>query len=149
MTNYTGIFDDTPFLIGNPIAQPHGPMETMRKEFYQSLVSATKSYAGTYSLELKNLGRFTVDVGLEAGARTITMKAWAPINGSLRVKAIDPDDGSIMDTVETASEDEWEDVEVAFTAEKKVYLLIFIHLGVTDFTEGEDISGYIDNIAVS
>jgi len=149
MANYTGVMVDEPTESEFRLGYVTGSMETARKKFNNAYVSVHHPYAGTYSLELRVSGIFTVDCGLEAGSRTITMKAWAPVNGSIKVDAVDPDDGTIMDSATTASEDEWEDLSMAFTAEKKVYLLIFYHLGITAFVEGEDTSGYIDNILVT
>ena len=149
MTNYAGTMIDDPAEGELELGYMLGTQDHPWKRFYGWEITEDKSYAGAHSLRLFVGGIFTLDVVCGAGSRTVSAKAWAPINGSLSMTIIDPDTGETMGTDATASDEEWEDLSVAFTAEKKIYLAYLRHHLADPMVEGEDPYGYFDNIIVT
>jgi len=149
MTNYTGYLVDDPVEGEVELGYMLGTQDHPWKRFYGWEITEDKSYAGTHSLRLLVGGIFTLDCVCAAGSRTLTAKAWAPINGSLSMTVIDPDTGAVMGTDTTASDEAWEDLSIAFTAAKKIYLIYLRNHPQAPMVEGEDPYGYFDNIVVT
>lgn len=149
MADYTGYLLDDPSEGELELGYMLGTQDHPWKRFYGWEITEDKSYAGAHSLRLLVGGIFTLDCVCPAGDRTVTAKAWAPINGSLSMTVVDPDTGEVMGSDTTASDEEWEDLSVAFEAEKKIYLIYLrSHLAIP-MVQGEDPYGYFDNIIVT
>lgn len=149
MATYTGYMNADPMISEQSLGNLHGAVDNSFKRFYKWVVSTTKPYTGAYSLELYERGIFTIDVAVDIGSRTVTMKAWAPPQGSVTAFLVDPDDGSVIDTDTTASTGAWEDLSITWTAEAKVYLLLIRNNPQTSQVEGDDNHAYIDNVVVT
>lgn len=149
MANYTG------HLIDDPVAgeEERGNIITLAdhqwKRYHGWEITSDKCYAGTSSLKLFVGGEYTLDCVCEAGSRTVTAKAWAPINGSITMRILDPDTGALMGTDTTASDKEWEDLSINFTAEKKIYLVFVRNNPQAPMVEGKDPYAYLDDIVVA
>jgi hypothetical protein len=149
MADYTGYLVDDPIEAEYTRGHVFGTIDHPWKEFYGWEITTDKSYAGTHSLRILVGGVYTIDCVCEAGSRTVTAKAWAPINGSITMRIIDPDTGALMGTDTTASDEEWEDLSISFTAEKKIYLIFVRNNPQAPMVEGEDPYAYLDDIVVA
>ena len=149
MANYTGYLIDDPAEGELELGYMLGTQDHPWKRFYGWEITTEKSYAGTHSLRLLVGGIFTLDCVCSAGDRTVVAKAWAPINGSVSMEIVDPDSGEVMGNDTTAGDEAWEDLSIAFTAEKKIYLIFLRNNPQDPMVEGEEPYGYFDNIAVT
>lgn len=149
MADYTG------HLIDDPVAgdEERGNIITLAdhqwKRYHGWEITSDKSYAGTSSIKLFVGGVYTLDCVCEAGSRTVSAMAWAPINGSIKMEVVDPDTGAVEGSDTTSSTKTWEALSISFTASKKVYLVFIRNLAQSAMVEGEDPCGYVDNIEVA
>jgi hypothetical protein len=83
-----------------------------------------KAYGGLYSLKIRGGQTYTINVGCDAGSRTISFYVWPEsADTKLRAEIFDPDTNEMLTSEVNAGYGEWEKVEINFTAEKKVYIL--------------------------
>ena len=118
------------YLITPLDSEPVGGYINSEMLIVKSRVGTDKPKAGAASLVLASGGIHDVYYGCEAGSVTITVWVWPPVGagvGACALEALEVDGGDVLARDLSMGTEDWEQLSVTFTAQKKVYRIRMIN----------------------